>query len=387
MLAGLLALSGCKQVGTVCSNSGSTSECGRDHICTFKRTPIPFDPNADPPPPLSVCLRTCDTSTDCGEGELCRVVYCSTQKSCQTGPLEDPPPNVCDWLGTGGTGGSGGAGGAAGTGGSGGGEQPACDSEAWAYIQTLSPPSFNRTNFVQFVTTNISEDWDRYSISLDLTDPLLEDQIIQFGFSATASNFEPSGVFYDNVLVEAGPAGGGGTTEYSEDFESLDQASPTALGEDPAPPWGPGWVVFGNAFEADGTTFLYGYGPNPAPNNTGGFSGVALNEGGAGQGAQQLVIISDYNNQDQELGRRIEANTFRERTILGDDIGDTLVFTFDAKRGNINEGCPPPTGTGGAGGDPGTGGMGGDPGTGGMGGMSGAGGMGGGGASGAGGNP
>jgi hypothetical protein len=329
---------------------------------------------------LSVCLRKCDTSTDCGAGELCRAVFCSTQKSCQTGPLEDPPPNVCEWLGTGGIGGSGGAGGTggtAGTGGTGGGEPPACDSEAWAYIQTLSPPSFNRTNFVQFVTTNLPEDWDRYSISLDLTDPLLEGQLLQFGFSATASNFEPSGVFYDNVLVETGPAGGGGTTEYAEDFESLDQASPTALGD-------AGWDVFGNAFEADGTTFLYGYGPFPAPNNTGGFSGIALNEGGAEQGAQQLVIISDYNNQDQALGRRIEANTFRERTILGDDIGDTLVFTFDAKRGNINEGCPPPMGTGGAGGDPGTGGMGGDPGTGGM---IGTGGMGGGGASGAGGNP
>jgi hypothetical protein len=380
LFAALLALSGCEKVGTVCSNSGSTSECGRDHICTFKRTPIPFDPNADPPPPLSVCLRKCDTSTDCGEGELCQVVYCSTQKSCQTGPLEDPPPNVCEWLGTGGIGGSGGTGGTAGTGGTGGGEEPACDSEAWAYIQTLNPPSFNRTNFVQFVATNIPDDWDRYSISLDLTDPLLEGQIVQFGFSATASNFTPSGVFYDNVLVETG-IGDALETEYDENFESLDQQDPMALGTDPSPPWGPGWVVFGNAFEADGTTFLYGYGPNPAPNNSGGFSGVALDQGGPAQGAQQLVIISDYNNQDQELGRRIEANTFRERTILAEDIGDTLVFNFDAKRGNINEGCPI-TGTGGMGGTGGMAGTGGAGGTGGVGGMPGTGGM-----SGAGGNP
>jgi hypothetical protein len=114
--------------------------------------------------------------------------------------------------------------------------------------------------------------------------------------------------------------------------------------------------VFGNAFEADGTTLIYGYGPDPAPNNSGAFSGVVLDEGGSEQGVQQLVIISDYNNPDQAVGRRIEANTFRERSIAAGDIGNTLRFSFDAKRGNINLGCPD-TGTGGTGGMTGTGGM------------------------------
>jgi hypothetical protein len=36
---------------------------------------------------------------------------------------------------------------------------------------------------------------------LDLTDPLLEGQVLQLGFSATATNDEPSGVFYDNILL------------------------------------------------------------------------------------------------------------------------------------------------------------------------------------------
>ena len=118
--------------------------------------------------------------------------------------------------------------------------------------------------------------------------------------------------------------------EYVQDFELLDQESPTALGDD-------GWTVFANVFSPDGSTYLYGYGPNPAPNNTGGFSGIAQGQGGPDQGAQQFVIISDYNNTDQSIGNRIEANTFRERFIVAGDVGKTLTFSFDAKRGNIND--------------------------------------------------
>jgi hypothetical protein len=372
--AGLVYLAGCALVGEICQSSGSTGECGTGMICTF--TSSPGDPN-DPDnklPPVNVCLRQCETSSDCGEAEVCRVVFCSEQKSCQTGALQDPPFDICGPPNTGGTGGMGGAGGIAGAGGMGGtGGTPACDSEAWAYIQTLDPSAgFNRTNFVKEDTTNLPDSWDRYSISLDLTDPLLEGQLLQFGFSATASNFEPSGVFYDNVLVD--PA-----AQYTQDFESLDQASSTALGDDPNPLWGVGWIVYGNAFEANGTTLVYGYGPNPAPNNTGGFSGIALGEGGVDQGDQVLVIISDYNNADQGIGRRIEANTFRERTITAADMGNTITFRFDAKRGNINEGCPDGGGgTGGSGGVGGAGGgaagSGGDGGAGGVGGVGGVGG-------------
>lgn len=353
----LFLLAGCKgNVGAVCQQSGSTEQCAKDLICTYKRAPGfdgEFDPNEPLPPPVNVCLRECDSSKDCGDGEQCRVVFCSTLKSCQAGPIQDPPPNLCGAGGAGGMGGGGGEGGAAGTGGSGG--TSGCDSEARAYVQTLDPASgFNRTNFVPLDTTNLPDTWDRYSITLDLTDPLLEGQIVQFGFTAVASNFEPSGVFYDNIVVETGAAAAGGSggaggtggidlvAEYTQDFESLDQASPTALGDDPDPPWGLGWLVFANVFNAEGESLVYTYGPDPAPNNTGAFSGIALGEGGDDQGDQVLVIISDYNNADQGIGRRIEANTFRERDIEAADIGNTFVFSFDAKRGNINEGCPPP---------------------------------------------
>ena len=73
---------------------------------------------------------------------------------------------------------------------------------ALAFITTLDPGAgFAQTNFVPIDLTNIPATWDRYPISLDLTDPLLEGQILQVGFRNTAQNFEGSGIFYDNILV------------------------------------------------------------------------------------------------------------------------------------------------------------------------------------------
>ena len=357
---GFSNLTACRSVGIVCENSGSTDECAADHICSFTRVPATFDPNDDPPPPLSVCLRKCQTSSDCGEGEVCRTVFCSNELSCQTGPLQEPPSNICGTGGTGGMGGAGGIGGmagmggAAGTGGTGGGAL--CDSNAIAFIKTIDPANnFNQTNLVDQVTTRIPDTWNRYTIELEIV-PELVDQLLQVGFAATASNFAPSGVFYDNVVVEP-------NLQYTEDFESLDQTSPTALGDDPSPPWGDGWVVFGAVFSGTSGDFLFGYGTFPAPNGTDGFSSIALGEGGGDQGEQVLVIYSDYGNSaEQQAGNRVEASTFRERTITAADVGSTIVFSFDAKRGNINEGCPD-EGTGGSGGAAGSGG---DTGAGGM---------------------
>ena len=74
-------------------------------------------------------------------------------------------------------------------------------STANAFINTLDPNAgFALTNNITEDTTNLPETWARYSIELEI-DPSLVDQILQFGFANTASAFEPSGVFYDNVLV------------------------------------------------------------------------------------------------------------------------------------------------------------------------------------------
>ena len=126
---------------------------------------------------------------------------------------------------------------------------------------------------------------------------------------------------------------------YEQDFESLDQASGTALGTAPG---GAGFLVFGNEFLPDGTP-IQGYGPFSAPNGTPGFCSIALGQGGGPQGDQVLVIYSDYNNTgNQEAGNLVEANTFQEpfsnpgTLITAADLG-TYTFSFDAKRGDIND--------------------------------------------------
>ena len=77
---------------------------------------------------------------------------------------------------------------------------------ALAYIQTLDPSAgFNRTNFVTIDLTSIGTTWGRYEISLDLTDPLLIGQVLQFGFQSKTSNFADSQNVYDNILVTLSP--------------------------------------------------------------------------------------------------------------------------------------------------------------------------------------
>jgi hypothetical protein len=129
------------------------------------------------------------------------------------------------------------------------------------------------------------------------------------------------------------------TCGYVQDFESMvlgdpPQSQPTSLADD-------GWQVGANVFGPDGTTFLYNYFAFPAPNGGAAFSAVAAGEGGAEQGAQQLSIYNDYNNADHAAGNIIEAVVFQERTIVAADVGTTLSFTFDAKRGNINDPADP----------------------------------------------
>ena len=117
---------------------------------------------------------------------------------------------------------------------------------------------------------------------------------------------------------------------YSQNFEDLIQSDISALAND-------GWLVFGNVSEPDGT-YLYGYGPFPAPNDGFAFSQIALFEGGDEQGLQQLVVFSDYNNLDHAAGNIIESNVFQEQTIEAGDLNHAWDFNFQAKRGNLEGG-------------------------------------------------
>lgn len=115
---------------------------------------------------------------------------------------------------------------------------------------------------------------------------------------------------------------------YSQNFESLNQLSSTALSAD-------GWIVYGNVFNGGTLAYMYGYGPYPAPNGGSSFCDLDANQGGIDQGLQQLVVYSDYNNLDHGNGNIIESNVYREMVIGAADIGKTYTFAFDAKRGNI----------------------------------------------------
>jgi len=81
--------------------------------------------------------------------------------------------------------------------------EPASNATANAYIVTLDPNTgFSLTNDVRFDTTAArTTDWASFGISVDITDPALIGQILQIGFNTRATNFEDSGVYYDNLEV------------------------------------------------------------------------------------------------------------------------------------------------------------------------------------------
>ena len=119
-------------------------------------------------------------------------------------------------------------------------------------------------------------------------------------------------------------------TPYTQTFEGLNQADPTALGND-------GWLVYGNVWAPDGTTYIGGYGPFPAPNGGPGFCAIANGQGGPAQGDQQLVVYSNYDDPNHGNGSNniVEANVYQEQTIEAGDVGATVAFSFDAKRGDL----------------------------------------------------
>jgi len=69
---------------------------------------------------------------------------------------------------------------------------------ALAFIKTLDPNNgYAQTNFITADMTNTPATWTPYSLTIDVTG--LDGQILQIGFSSTATNYDPAGVFYDNV--------------------------------------------------------------------------------------------------------------------------------------------------------------------------------------------
>ncbi len=129
------------------------------------------------------------------------------------------------------------------------------------------------------------------------------------------------------LLFVAPAASQAALASYSQDFESMVQTNPNALATD-------GWVVYGNVFTSGGV-YIYGYGTYPAPNVGNAFCAVAVGQGGALQGTQQLSVFSDYENTSHALGRLIESNVFQQQTIGAGDLHTTWKLQFDAKLGNL----------------------------------------------------
>ena len=75
------------------------------------------------------------------------------------------------------------------------------DSSAFAFILTLDRFTGAEKAFVSNDTTNLPVEWGTYTLDLLIDDTLIGDTL-QFGFSATATNYNGSGVFYDNITFE-----------------------------------------------------------------------------------------------------------------------------------------------------------------------------------------
>ena len=70
---------------------------------------------------------------------------------------------------------------------------------AAAFIKTLDPNNgYAQTNYFPIDMTTASTSWTGYAIAITIT-PDLDGQLLQTGFSSRATNYEGSGVFYDNL--------------------------------------------------------------------------------------------------------------------------------------------------------------------------------------------
>ena len=206
-------------------------------------------------------------------------------------------------------------------------------STAEAFVKVLDPNNgFSETIKVsQDMTTADPVLWNGYTVQVTI-DPAWVGQIIQFGFANTSTNFASGGVFYDNINFDCNATCSGAgpmITPWTDDFEAYNIADPAALNAD--------YLVFGNV---TGIAAPYGYGPFPAPNNANpppsAFSAIAAGEGDVPQGAQQLSVFPDFENADHGTANSLlEALFYKEWTIGAANVGETWVFAYDAKLGNL----------------------------------------------------
>jgi len=74
-----------------------------------------------------------------------------------------------------------------------------------AFLKVLDQPSFGLVQIASMDTTAVGTNWTSGSLSLTVQPGWVGD-LMQIGFTNTANNFGPSGVFYDNLSFVPEPA-------------------------------------------------------------------------------------------------------------------------------------------------------------------------------------
>lgn len=78
---------------------------------------------------------------------------------------------------------------------------------ALAFIKTIDPANGYQTSFINSVDMSaVPATWGTFSLPFEIK--ANAGQILQFGFSSTATNFNGSGIFYDNVSLAPVPEPG-----------------------------------------------------------------------------------------------------------------------------------------------------------------------------------
>jgi len=108
---------------------------------------------------------------------------------------------------------------------------------------------------------------------------------------------------------------------FSDNFESYNLPDGGIIGG--------GWTWFLNAYPnfptCDG--YIFGYGPNPAPNSNGPYAVSNIGEGVTGKA---LNVFSDYGSDQHPLNNCVETNVFQERLLTASDAGQ-YTFRFDTQ--------------------------------------------------------
>ena len=76
-----------------------------------------------------------------------------------------------------------------------------------AFIKTLDPGAgFATTSYIELDMSTVDNmTWNNFSLQLDVDGVALDGQILQFGWTTEATDYNDSGVYYDNLLIELDP--------------------------------------------------------------------------------------------------------------------------------------------------------------------------------------